>query len=280
MATDGRMEGGKYIMNPEKVVQPEDSGEMCQGNYPPEAKGDCPICGVLVEKHAHYEDVEQSETLKKALKDGTLVCGEILEIKDLSGCVRCGGDHPGSIFFSPLLRAEEGESSHWAPCPANGEPLLLGKVEGILPLVGPVEFDVVPRRPKTLQDVIDFVFAHNPAGMRVSSWEFVEVESPSGTSIKFGEWVDRDDGYRVLRISPPGLEVLAKALYEEWCRGVQVFSKCFNAYPWAEYKERAWEEWELGNRPRIEGFYERAREILGGASGAGGGDRLEQGCDG
>ena len=32
---------------------------------------------------------------------------------------------------------------------------------------------------------------------------FVEIESPPGTSIRFGEWVDRGNGYWALRFSAP-----------------------------------------------------------------------------
>lgn len=47
---------------------------------------------------------------------------------------------------------------------------------------------------------VDIVFdgPHGPDGPR-----FVEVENVNGQSIKFGEWVKRDDGYTVLRFRNP-----------------------------------------------------------------------------
>ncbi len=44
---------------------------------------------------------------------------------------------------------------------------------------------------------IDIVFDGPPSH---ESGRFVEVEDNSGASINFGEWVERDDGYWVLRI--------------------------------------------------------------------------------
>ena len=47
---------------------------------------------------------------------------------------------------------------------------------------------------------VDIVF-DGPPGPKAG--RFVEVESPPGTSISFGEWLLREDGYWVLRISTP-----------------------------------------------------------------------------
>lgn len=53
---------------------------------------------------------------------------------NLTGCARClGGGHP-QLAFAPLthpMAAEDGSEpfTHWAPCPANGEPILLRHVE-------------------------------------------------------------------------------------------------------------------------------------------------------
>ena len=44
---------------------------------------------------------------------------------------------------------------------------------------------------------VDIVF-DGPPGPEAG--RFVEVESPPGTGINFGEWLQRDDGYWVLRI--------------------------------------------------------------------------------
>lgn len=43
----------------------------------------------------------------------------------------------------------------------------------------------------------DIVFDGPPSH---ESGRFVEVESPTGTSVKVGEWVQRSDGYWALRI--------------------------------------------------------------------------------
>lgn len=57
---------------------------------------------------------------------------------DLNGCARCHGDgHPG-LLFQPLIypvgcscgHCPAGELcddilTHWAPCPTNGEPILM-----------------------------------------------------------------------------------------------------------------------------------------------------------
>jgi len=46
-------------------------------------------------------------------------------------------------------------------------------------------------------ETIDIVFDGPPSH---ESGRFVEVENSKGESIKFGEWIERDDGYWVLRI--------------------------------------------------------------------------------
>lgn len=48
---------------------------------------------------------------------------------DLQGCARCdGAGHPG-LTFTPLTYPfeleEEMPFTHWAPCPTNGEPILM-----------------------------------------------------------------------------------------------------------------------------------------------------------
>jgi len=47
---------------------------------------------------------------------------------------------------------------------------------------------------------VDIVFDGPPGPV---AGRFVEVEDESGASINFGEWVRRDDGYWVLRVSAP-----------------------------------------------------------------------------
>jgi len=49
---------------------------------------------------------------------------------DLRGCARCHGDGHPQITFEPLTHPfveDSGtELTHWAPCPTNGEPILMG----------------------------------------------------------------------------------------------------------------------------------------------------------
>lgn len=48
---------------------------------------------------------------------------------DQKGCARCDGEgHRGMVFkrlTHPVERNGEITYTHWAPCPANGEPILL-----------------------------------------------------------------------------------------------------------------------------------------------------------
>jgi hypothetical protein len=48
----------------------------------------------------------------------------------LIGCARCMGNHPG-IVFKPLTIP--GRHSHWAPCPATGEPIMMATVMPVVP---------------------------------------------------------------------------------------------------------------------------------------------------
>jgi hypothetical protein len=50
---------------------------------------------------------------------------------DLVGCARCHGDgHPGLTFAKLRYPVESSDPplTHWALCPANGEPILLAFV--------------------------------------------------------------------------------------------------------------------------------------------------------
>lgn len=53
-----------------------------------------------------------------------------------------------------------------------------------------------------LRDFIDIVFSgdHGPADTPETTLAFVEVEGPDGASISVGEWIDRGNGLKVLRI--------------------------------------------------------------------------------
>lgn len=42
----------------------------------------------------------------------------------LKNCARCGKDHRKRIEWKPLERPI-GECTHWAPCPTNGQPILM-----------------------------------------------------------------------------------------------------------------------------------------------------------
>jgi hypothetical protein len=46
--------------------------------------------------------------------------------------------------------------------------------------------------------IIDIVFDGPPGP---TAGRFVEVESPPGKSIRFGQWIHRDDGFWVLRFN-------------------------------------------------------------------------------
>lgn len=45
---------------------------------------------------------------------------------DVRWCARCGGDHP-NLTFERLDRHVDGDPpmTHWASCPATGEPILM-----------------------------------------------------------------------------------------------------------------------------------------------------------
>lgn len=55
----------------------------------------------------------------------------------------------------------------------------------------------IVNRPATDGEYIDVVFDGPPSHI---SGRFVEVENPSGQSICVGSWLQREDGYWVLRI--------------------------------------------------------------------------------
>jgi hypothetical protein len=60
-------------------------------------------------------------------------------------------------------------------------------------------FTILAKQPAA-QRSIDIVFDGPPSH---ESGRFVEVESPPGRSINFGEWVRREDGYWALRFMQP-----------------------------------------------------------------------------
>ena len=62
--------------------------------------------------------------------------------------------------------------------------------------------------PTPPSEAVDIVFDGPPDH---DAPRFLEVESPPGTSIRFGEWVHRDDGYWVLRFSRPSAEPIVRS---------------------------------------------------------------------
>jgi hypothetical protein len=65
----------------------------------------------------------------------------------------------------------------------------------------------------------DIVFDGPPSH---ESGRFVEVENAKGASIAVGEWVHRDDGYWVLRLTVEAFpSQLANAQYSAWDEGVE-----------------------------------------------------------
>lgn len=47
---------------------------------------------------------------------------------ELYGCARCGRVHPELVFeplTNPVALDCEPSLTHWAPCPTNGEPILM-----------------------------------------------------------------------------------------------------------------------------------------------------------
>lgn len=54
---------------------------------------------------------------------------------------------------------------------------------------------------------VDIVFQGEPGG---EAPQFVEVEDSKGRGIKFGEWIEREDGYWVLRVPMPTLPTLSQ----------------------------------------------------------------------
>lgn len=62
-------------------------------------------------------------TIGTLTQDGAL-------IKTIVGCARCYGDGHTDLFFRELTHPVQigdglGSLTHWAPCPTNGEPILL-----------------------------------------------------------------------------------------------------------------------------------------------------------
>lgn len=58
---------------------------------------------------------------------------ETLSVRDIVGCSRCGGEHPGPLeakaFAIPFAPPEAGLVwTHWVACPTNGDPILIAQV--------------------------------------------------------------------------------------------------------------------------------------------------------
>lgn len=63
---------------------------------------------------------------------------------------------------------------------------------------------------------VDIVF-DGPPGPQAG--RFVEVENAEGSSIKFGEWIQRKDGYWVLRITTPFAIGVPVTIPDAVCKG-------------------------------------------------------------
>ena len=61
---------------------------------------------------------------------------------------------------------------------------------------------------------VDIVFDGPPSH---ESGRFVEVENSKGASIRFGEWVQRPDGFLALRL--PGYDLNGKITANDGCAG-------------------------------------------------------------
>lgn len=85
--------------------------------------------------------VKVSDRLSKAASDITLGDWTAYMRISVRGCARCGQNHD-NLEFHPLTRAmsdSEGQWTHWAACPTNGEPILM-KVQETARPVGPSEY--------------------------------------------------------------------------------------------------------------------------------------------
>lgn len=58
------------------------------------------------------------------------------------------------------------------------------------------------RKPDSVYAYVDIVFSKDDGANAGSALVFVEIENPARESIKIGAWVNREDGHRVLRITP------------------------------------------------------------------------------
>jgi hypothetical protein len=104
-------------------VAPEAIGPLLEGDGPFERvqlvdRGD----GThdLVFTRAERSEPDELESLMAA--------GHTIET-DIVGCARCHGEGHDGLRFRPLTHPLELDAeaplTHWAPCPANGEPILL-----------------------------------------------------------------------------------------------------------------------------------------------------------
>ncbi len=51
-----------------------------------------------------------------------------VRVHGIRNCARCGGEH-AVLEFGELSRPTSHGHTHWAPCPTNGEPILLRRRE-------------------------------------------------------------------------------------------------------------------------------------------------------
>lgn len=120
------------------------------------------------------------------------ICLRYAENSDV-GCPEMRADIAGVLSaLSPLIEAAREVDRTWPEYVPNMDFVL-----ALAELRAALSTFPAPASPSRF---VDIVFDGPPSH---ESGRFVEVESPPGTSIRFGEWLQRDDGYWVLRFAAP-----------------------------------------------------------------------------
>lgn len=114
---------------------------------------------------------------------------------DYDGLTTCD-KHPDKLWSGAHPSGSGLVESCETDCPGPGIPLAES-----LKLLGELRSASQPRpsTPNFLgHEYVDIVFDGPPSN---PAPRFVEVENPDGSGVNLGEWVERDDGYWVLRIT-------------------------------------------------------------------------------
>lgn len=80
----------------------------------------------LEEEHGGLLGNTPATRLREAA--AALVIKTPAESVNVGSCARCGDDHPGLDFeklIQPIREGADDEMTHWAPCPTNGQPILM-----------------------------------------------------------------------------------------------------------------------------------------------------------